>query len=371
MHSKYHIRILFITIITLSISTVTKAQTGNDRPAEAIKSNKKYVGAYCGVSCLYTIMKLSDKDVKYKDLLKVKYIGSNQGSSLAELKKAAEDYGMYAVPVGNLTSRILMESAYPIILHVKADVSAKKYEHYELFLGTKNGQAILYNPPEPVKPVTFHELAPRWDGKGLIVSERPIDLGGVFAPVRKRFVIYVMTVIALILIVRFCKRRWLSSLIIASRHRLLGLSAAQSIVLTLAALLCGFFYHFINDEGFLAHDNATDTVVQAHLSNFMPKITQKQIQPLLNTDTVFIDARLNRDFEAGHLDGAINIPVIASDEERRKITANIATNAHVVVYCQSAGCEFAEEVALKLTADGFSNISIFKEGWQKWVEKNN
>ena len=40
------------------------------------------------------------------------------------------------------------------------------------------------------------------------------------------------------------------------------------------------------------------------------------------------------------------------------------------MYCQSAGCKYAEIVAIKLIDDGFSNISIFKGGWVEWAAKN-
>lgn len=327
-------------------------------------------GSYCGIYCLYAVMKLSDIDVDPQELLKPEYIGSPRGSSLAELKKAAEDNGMHAIPVGMLTTRELRQSPYPIILHVKSAADRKEYDHYELFLETKDGQAKLYDPPQLVKLVPFYELAPRWDGTGLIVSAEPIDLGTVFAPARRRFIIYAAVAIAVILGVRWGRRRWLPTADVMSRHRLLGLSIAQGAGLAIAALLCGMVYHFVNDEGFLAHANATDSIQQAHLTNFIPKVSKKEIHKLLNTNAVFIDARLKRYFEAGHLEGAINVPVNASDEERSKVLADIAKDARIVVYCQSSGCRFAEKVAIKLMSDGFSNVSLFKGNWHKLATKS-
>jgi len=154
-----------------------------------------------------------------------------------------------------------------------------------------------------------------------------------------------------------------------SRRRLLGLSIAQGAGLAIAALLCGMVYHFVNDEGFLAHANATDSIQQAHLTNFIPKVSKKEIHKLLNTNAVFIDARLKRDFEAGHLKGAINVPVNAGDDEYNKALADIAKDARIVVYCQTFGCRFAENVAIKLISDGFSNVSLFKGGWHKLTTK--
>jgi len=314
-------------------------------------------------------MKFFDVDIDSRQLLKPEYIGSHKGSSLAELQKAAQDNGLYAAPVEKLTSRELHRSPYPVILHVKSSADKKDYDHYELFLGTQNGQARLCDPPGPVRLVPFYELAPRWNGTGLMVSKNPIDLGVVFAPARKRLLIRSAIAVMAILIVRWGRRRWLPPTAKISRPRLFGLSAAQGAGLALLALLSGMVYHFVNDEGFLAHPNATASIEQAHLSDFIPRVSRKQARQLLNDNAVFIDARLKDDFKAGHLEGAINIPVDVSDDERRKAMAGIAKNARIVVYCQSSGCKFAEKVAIKLMSDGFDNVSLSKGGWREWAGK--
>ncbi len=363
--------LLFVYV--LSLITVGKpviANENNQKPAEATSVKRQTRHPRCGLYCLYTAMKLADREVDFRELLKPGYIGSRKGSSLAELKQAAKDNEMYAESVAKLTSRVLRESPHPVILHVKSTADSKDYDHFELFLKTENGQAKLFNPPEPVRLVPFYELAPRWDGTGLIVSDKPIKLGALFGPAHKRFIIYAVIAIAIILTVHWGRKKWLSSEAIVSRYRPFGYSMAQSFGLVIIALLGGMVYHFANDEGFLAHANATASIEQAHIANFMPKIGVGQVRQLLNTDTVFVDARHAHDFEAGHLEGAINIPAKACGCLCNKALVSIDKKAQIVVYYQSAGSRFAEKVAVKLAADGFSNISIFKGGWNEWKAKN-
>jgi len=345
------------------------AVSGQAEKTVNLPCSKSPYSGYCGIYCLYMTMKLFNVDIEPTKLLKPEYIGSHKGSSLAELQKAARDNGLYAVPIEKLTSRELRRSPYPVILHVKSSADKKNYDHYELFLGTHNGRARLCNPPEPVRLVPFYELAPRWDGTGLMVSKNPIDLGVVFAPARKRLLIGSAIAVMTILIIRWGRRRWLPPTAIISRARQFGLSAAQGAGLALLALLSGIVYHFVNDEGFLAHPNATASIEQAHLGGFIPRINRKQARKLLNENAVLVDARLNDDFKAGHLEGAINIPVDISDDERRKVMAAIAKNARIVVYCQSSGCKFAEKIAIKLMSDGFDNVSLSKGGWREWAGK--
>ncbi|MHC4397325.1 MAG: rhodanese-like domain-containing protein [Planctomycetota bacterium] len=335
-------RALFLLLYILE-GTLGRSAVVADEHKNTNNSVPSSNGPYCGVTCLYTIMKLSDKDVKYKDLLKAKYIGSKKGSSLAELKNAAEDNGMHAWSIGYLTSRVLRYSVYPIILHTKDSPDKKEYNHYELFLGVQDGKARLFDPPEPIRLVPFYELAPVWDGTGLIVSAKPIDLTAIFAPARNRFFLYMVTGLAVIATLHWARRRWPLATLVNSRSKLFGLSIIQTAGFGILALLCGMVYHFANDEGFLAHANATTSIQQAHLGNFIPKVSKNKVERLLGTDTVFIDGY--------------------------KATAGIGKDAPIVIYCQSAGCKYAEKVTIKLKDDGFINISIFKGGWSEWKAK--
>ncbi len=79
---------------------------------------------------------------------------------------------------------------------------------------------------------------------------------------------------------------------------------------------------------------------------------------------------MSRDYETGHLEGALSIPVDSNDVYRHKVTNNIAKDTRIVLYCQSSGCQYAEKVAVRLIADGFTNISIYKGGWMDWMSKN-
>ena len=361
--------IFIICAVSLSITSTIYAADIDEKNQPNATAIHKSSGPYCGLYCLYALMKMAGEEVDFVELVKNEYIGSHKGSSIGELKNAAEDYGLFAVPVGKLSSLGLRNCPYPVILHVKSDAASREYDHYELFLGTENGKAKIFNPPNPVRLVPFAELAPRWDGNGLFVSTEPIELSAVFAPAWKRFIIYAAIVIAIILILHWAKRL-VPVTLTNSRIKVMCLSIAQTTGFIILAVLIGMFYHFANGAGLLANANATASIQKAHLGNFIPKINEKKVHKLLNTDTVFIDARLRRDYEAGHLEGAISVPVDSNDIERQKAIADIAKDARIVLYCQSSACKYAEIVAIKLIDDGYSNISIYKGGWAEWVEKN-
>lgn len=342
----------------------------NVQPEQKIFSGANGISApYCGVSCLYAILKFQGIDVSYRDLLKGEYIGSRQGSSMAELKKAAEDTGLIAYPMGNLTLHDLRQLRYPTILHVKRSPSDRRYNHYVLFLGVEKDRVKLFNPPD-VGYAEIDDLLTRWNGSGLLLSSRPINRMSVFSKATKRFVLTAALILLLVLFFRFARRR-LPVGLFSSRKKRLGLSVGQGAVLGAAALIFAFAYHFMADTGLLARARATEAIQETHIGDFIPRVSAKTIHRMLGANcAVFIDARYGEDFEVGHLEGAINVPVNATDKERRAVLTNMTKTATVVVYCQSAGCKYAEKVAVQLMNDGFSDVSIFTGGWHEWSSKN-
>jgi hypothetical protein len=226
-------------------------------------AGQKSSGGYCGIYCLYASMKYFGVNIDHNELIKPEYIGSFKGSSLAELKKAAQDHGLYAVPVSRLSTKDLRGLTLPVILHVKSSPTVKKYEHYELFLGSKQEKALIYDPPNLPEFVDFWTLAPIWDGSALLVSDKPINLNAVFSSSRLRFVGFTGIAIAGVFAVRFSQRRFPGLKTMSVRQSLL-LGLAQCAILILASLAVAFVYHSINDEGLLKRPQAAKAVQLAY-----------------------------------------------------------------------------------------------------------
>ena len=350
----------------------TRSDKQTDERPQANRATKEYKSSkvFCGVSCLTAVFRLHGKSVKLEDIAIDEYVGVPKGSSLQQLKTCAQDYGMHAVVLKNITSEFLKKSPYPVILHVKPQVTSKEYSHYELYLGSKDGKAIIFDLPNPPELEHFGVLLSRMSGKGLVVSSDPIDTGTFFAPARKRFLMWFTIVVGVILVLRWAKMRWLKGAGELAWHKVFGLSIAQGAGFVVLALVVGMGYHFVNDAGFLARADATSSIQQANAGSFIPKVSKEKVGKLLGGDTIFIDARMARDYEAGHLEGSISIPVNAEESHRVEAMAGVAKDAKIVIYCQSGGCPYAGIVTAKLKTDGFSNISIFKGGWNEWKTKD-
>ncbi len=370
-HALFHVRAAFllcIALISISTSLCSAQDAGTQKlPGE---SNSSSVSAYCGLHSLYTVMKLAGMNVNFNDLVKPDYVDSRVGSRLEQLKKAAENHGLFAVPVQSLTMQILRESPYPIIIHVKAKETSRQYDHYELFLGAEAGKAILYDSSYPVKLEPFHKLKPRWNGTGLVVSTEPIDIHTLFLPAWRQFAVIGILTAAAVILWHCVSQRWLSSFLSLSRRRRFYMSLAQSGLLISIAVVTGTAYHYLDDSGFLAQPDTIAAIQEAHISNFMPKYSVAKTHRLLRDGTVFVDARFQRDFDAGHIEGAINIPPNATVAQRQDALAGISKEARIVTYCQSVSCPYAARVSEALMQDGFYRVGLFRGGWEEWQAYN-
>lgn len=358
---RYILWCIFLVIITGSL-----VRAEDNSPENTAKIYSAH--PHCGLYCLYSVLKMESKELDFRDLVKPEYLGSRKGSSLAELKQAAEDFGMNAAALGQLTSEDLKSIELPIILHVKSSDAQKEYDHFVLFLGDKDSKARIFDPPNPIETVPYYELATRWDGTGLIVSAEPIELSKILLPARKRFALFVGVIIAAIVLVKTVGKLLSRKIKTISRPAMLTFSAAQSAGLVMVALWVGVIYHFAHDEGFLAHAGATEPVVRASFGHFIPKVSAKDIQNAAG-NTIFVDARRDADYQAGHIDGAINIPTTLCAAGRTAKLANTPKDSRVIIYCQSAGCPYAEIVATHLKEDGFYNFVIYKGGWVDWQKR--
>lgn len=82
---------------------------------------------------------------------------------------------------------------------------------------------------------------------------------------------------------------------------------------------------------------------------------------------VFVDVRDVGDFEAGHIPGAVNVPLYdVLNGEVQSLEQIADTNAVLVLYCSDAGCSMSEELAEYLTAAGYTNVVEMPAGMAGW-----
>lgn len=81
-----------------------------------------------------------------------------------------------------------------------------------------------------------------------------------------------------------------------------------------------------------------------------------------------IDARAKAEFEGGHIPGAVLIDYYELGRYMRDVIPALDPARRTVVYCYGPDCEDAELLARELYMLGFTDLSVFRGGYEEWVD---
>ena len=84
-------------------------------------------------------------------------------------------------------------------------------------------------------------------------------------------------------------------------------------------------------------------------------------------DTVILDIRDERSYEAGHLPGAMLVPLPVIESAAQSI---LEMNASVITYCSCPAEESSLAAAFQLRDAGVENVYVLVGGYEEWVKQN-
>jgi rhodanese-related sulfurtransferase/predicted transcriptional regulator len=105
-----------------------------------------------------------------------------------------------------------------------------------------------------------------------------------------------------------------------------------------------------------------DRAAREYLGGEVEAIGREElVARLARGDVVLIDVRPGEEYAAGHIDGALSIPL--AELERR--LAELPAGREVVAYCRGPFCAYAHEAVRQLRASGLKARRL-EEGWPEW-----
>jgi rhodanese-related sulfurtransferase len=97
------------------------------------------------------------------------------------------------------------------------------------------------------------------------------------------------------------------------------------------------------------------------------RVTRDRLRALLESGAiVLIDARPAREYEAGHIAGAISVPYEQFADRYNTLGETIPYGSVIVCYCQSETCDDSENLARELKFMGYQKVLLYKGGWDEW-----
>jgi rhodanese-related sulfurtransferase len=85
--------------------------------------------------------------------------------------------------------------------------------------------------------------------------------------------------------------------------------------------------------------------------------------------TLVLDARRAKDYQELHVPGALNLPPKSwKNLKDSKLLAGIDKDRDILVYCSGVGCDDALKVGKILRSLGYTQVTVFTEGFRGWDE---
>ncbi len=83
---------------------------------------------------------------------------------------------------------------------------------------------------------------------------------------------------------------------------------------------------------------------------------------------VFIDARPEEAFRAGHIAGARNLPWQDFENRFSEAMSDLPPDSILITYCDGESCSLSKDLSLALLGKGYPFARILVNGWTVWKE---
>jgi len=302
-------------------------------------------GTTCGIYAACRALALLGIDCNPGDYFTARYISHAEGSTPNEVISILTQNGAHASPIVNLSKPDLILLGCPVIANVKPSQNALVYDHW-VCVNYQDGRLLVFDGPAAAVEMSFAEFLSLWNGYGIAVSADDTPMAAVSWALRAT------TMAGLALLAVLIWQAWPVRRRTAPRDSLVFLGMVTLVMASAASALFG------------------DPIrqFQPRDASVEPQHIDLQVFREFATDGlhVVIDARLESTYEAGAVDGAINLPVGTSPVALKGLLIDVDRDLPIVVYCHSESCEYDAVIADKLQSLGFRQITVANVGWVEY-----
>ncbi len=141
-------------------------------------------------------------------------------------------------------------------------------------------------------------------------------------------------------------------------------------VIVFIACIAGFGIDYIRTDGIVMTENESQKEQSASetTENSLEVSLQEAKRLCIENKAVFLDARSPRQYEAGHIQDAKNLPIDQFDDHFDWLVSEVPEDTTIITYCDGKACSLGEELALMLKELGYKDVRVLVNGWSLWVE---
>jgi rhodanese-related sulfurtransferase len=305
---------------------------------------------YCGLYCVHQAGRLTGRDIDLDRLIRPERLRGEFGSTADDLVSCCREFGIrcFFVPAAAYADVVLLGG--PVIALVKSGPESPVANHWVLILEAGAGSAEVYDPGVGVVRVSAAELQSLWGGPAIVVldgADGPeVEVGWTAAKIA-----LVGSVVGLVLIV----------------VRLLGRTRLQPVlILAGASVGLAAAAHLVDPAGFARNPDVIRHLLATRHPRTPGRISPSEVSAT-GRPVLLIDTRTPAQFAAARIPGAVNVPITGSYRRNQRSLESVARDTHIVLYCNSASCPWAEALARSMLFHDFDMVSVLDGGMEAYV----
>ncbi|OGD22470.1 MAG: hypothetical protein A2W03_02605 [Candidatus Aminicenantes bacterium RBG_16_63_16] len=139
------------------------------------------------------------------------------------------------------------------------------------------------------------------------------------------------------------------------------------LTIVVVSAVLGIAFHFNLVRRYLAGE-FRESFVDAERYPGIIFITRGEVEDLLlGGRAVAVDSRTPEEYAAGHMPGALNVPLASSGRALSDLAARYPPGQLLVVYCEGGDCQTSTALARLIHDRGFRDIRVYQGGWLDWT----
>ncbi|MBN1295946.1 rhodanese-like domain-containing protein [bacterium] len=148
----------------------------------------------------------------------------------------------------------------------------------------------------------------------------------------------------------------------------------EMIILLAVAMIAAFIGNTVNPKGIPIFGQWDSSVGAVHAGGpCAPQDTEISdldvLDLYLSSGAVFVDARIQEDFEGSHIPRSVNLPVGQVQDAIESFMQIYPVTTKLIVYCSGPDCSDSHDVALVLKEYGYQDVSVYSLGIERWTRE--
>lgn len=148
------------------------------------------------------------------------------------------------------------------------------------------------------------------------------------------------------------KRIGLEACVMIAFAGLFGLSLNYRLVIN------AFSGHLVPQLGQVVEESVPTTLP-------MPALLD-EVQQVMASGGMIVDARSPELYAAGHIDGAVSLPMVEIEAKLPDFLTRVVKDQILVTYCSGFGCPDSFDLGIRLIEAGYREVRVFEGGYPEW-----